>query len=239
MTTQSIQSITIYADGGGGKDSTTGAGCILKITESGIERFIKIVAYLGQATNNEAEISATLIGLAFINSLDNLQNIPIKVVSDSEYTLKSATIYIKNWLNNNWKTANREPVKNRGLWEIFLKLTKNFTFETEHVRGHTGHLFNEACDNASTWARNNGAEMLDTSDDNDGLFQDEFDEIFKDANASIANTYIKKVTIPKNPAGNDWTLIDLREFIILAREGNVKDAVDLLKRQVNSHVPPC
>jgi ribonuclease HI len=49
---------------------------------------------------------------------ENPDNI-IYIVSDSEYCVKSLTIWINDWLKNNWKTKIDEPVKNK---EIFINI---------------------------------------------------------------------------------------------------------------------
>ena len=73
--------------------------------------------------------------------------------------LKSATGYINGWQKNGWKTADKKPVKNQGLWRSYLQLSAGIRVTPQHVRGHTGHEENEACDQACTWARMNGAEL--------------------------------------------------------------------------------
>jgi hypothetical protein len=120
-------------------------------------------------------------------------------VSDSEYTLKSATSYIQNWMKNGWKTADRKPVKNQGLWKIYLELAKGLKIVSKHVRGHSGHLFNEACDHASTWSRLNGKNQLDNSS--------------------------QFVRIPKNPVGEDWFFVNLKNFLTYAREEKINQAI--------------
>ncbi|MDR2337286.1 MAG: ribonuclease HI [Deltaproteobacteria bacterium] len=222
--------ITIYADGGGAGSKTAGSGCVIQINDEQVS-LIKLVGFLGKATNNEAEITAVLMGLAYIRYLNQElirrtvweKQIPlfeegsqretltegsiyeVRVVSDSEYTLKSATCYISTWLKNGWKTAAKEPVKNQGLWKIYLKLAYKLNITAEHVKGHSGHLFNEACDQASTWSRLNGKTDKST----------------------------QFVKIPNNPIGEDWILIDLENFLGYAREGQIKQAVQQLESLVS------
>ena len=114
-----------------------------------------LAVYLGAATNNEAEIAASLLGFSALRALHG-DSTPVSVhwVSDSEYVLKSATAYIRNWQRNGWQTADKKPVKNQGLWRAYLALTHSFKIKAEHVKGHSGHPENEACDQASLWARN-------------------------------------------------------------------------------------
>lgn len=142
-----MNKLFLFTDGGGDKESTAGAACILRTNT--VEK--RIIAILGGATNNEAEITAMLVGLAATSDFDS----GIRWLSDSEYALKSASSYIKNWQKNGWKTASKQPVKNLGLWKCYLELSKNLNIEFEHVKGHSGHTENEFCDSASTWARMN------------------------------------------------------------------------------------
>lgn len=41
----------------------------------------------------------------------------IKIVSDSEYSIKACSIWLSAWKNNNWKTAKGEDVKNKEIIE--------------------------------------------------------------------------------------------------------------------------
>lgn len=71
-------------------------------------------------TNNQCELAA--VDVAFKIILKYYKNIivskiPINIVSDSEYTIKSCTLWIKKWKENDWKTSNGGDVKNRELIE--------------------------------------------------------------------------------------------------------------------------
>jgi ribonuclease HI len=41
----------------------------------------------------------------------------IKIVSDSEYSIKSCSVWLNKWKTNNWRTSEGEPVKNKELIE--------------------------------------------------------------------------------------------------------------------------
>ena len=41
----------------------------------------------------------------------------IKIVSDSEYSIKSCSVWLSAWKKNNWKTAKGEDVKNKEIIE--------------------------------------------------------------------------------------------------------------------------
>lgn len=153
----------LYSDGGA-QLNVRGAGAAVVVDVKTNDRF-GAVAFLGACTNNEAEIAGALLGFSLLLHISQLQGeagAQIGWTSDSEYVLKSATQYIRNWQRNGWKTADKKSVKNQGLWKAFLLLSEPFSIVPQHVRGHTGHLENEACDSISSWAQEYGASMLET-----------------------------------------------------------------------------
>lgn len=145
----------LFSDGGASSRQLAAAACIIEEkVGSEIKRY-QVGVFLGDATNNEAEIFGGLIGFLLFGRLaESAKN--LHWISDSEYVLKSATSYITNWQKNGWRTADKKPVKNQGLWRAFLHFSKNISFTPEHVRGHTGHPENEACDEAVQMVKNWG-----------------------------------------------------------------------------------
>ena len=58
------------------------------------------------------------------------------IVSDSQYCIKGATVWVHGWKKNGWKTADKKPVKNQSLWEAIDALTKICAARFEWVKGH-------------------------------------------------------------------------------------------------------
>jgi len=89
-------------------------------------------------TNQRSELYAIYKAIKKIT--ENLQFDTISVYSDSEYSIKSLTVWIKNWKKNDWKTANNKDVLNQDLIKkidkIMQKYPKQISFT--HVRSHTG-----------------------------------------------------------------------------------------------------
>lgn len=181
---------TVYTDGGGATDTTAASAAI--VCDSKGNEIGKFVGFLGGGTNNEAEITAGLIAFSFLRTLDDVNNISVHWVCDSEYVLKSATAYIFNWQRNGWKTAARKPVKNIGLWKTYLELSRGLKITPEHVRGHTGHEENEKCDSAATWLRENG-------------------EAFDYSTAEL-------IRVTGKYGSSGWRALDLRSFIQSQRQ---------------------
>ena len=93
------------------------------------------------STNNEMEMTAVI---------ESLKSLPSKakvtITTDSQYVIKGATEWMKNWIKNGWKTAAKKPVKNRLLWEEINSLVNKHSVKWEWIRGHTGHPENERAD---------------------------------------------------------------------------------------------
>ena len=93
-------------------------------------------------TNNKMEL------VAAIEALRNSPEKPktIKIITDSQYTMKGITEWIKNWKKNGWRTSKGEPVKNVELWQQLDELMRTRNVTWSWVRGHRGHAGNEKAD---------------------------------------------------------------------------------------------
>lgn len=86
------------------------------------------------------------------------------IYSDSEYSIKSLTIWIKTWKKNGWKTANKKPVLNIDLIQKIDELIANCNGKIlfTHVRAHTGLQddVSKGNDVADTLAKNGASKMM-------------------------------------------------------------------------------
>tara|TARA_Y100001970_G_scaffold174786_1_gene213283 strand:+ start:232 stop:672 length:441 start_codon:yes stop_codon:yes gene_type:complete len=130
--------VHIYTDGAcRGNPGPGGWGAILKYNNLQKE----INGFANNTTNNIMELTAVIKSLESLN-----RNCKIKITTDSTYVKNGITNWINNWKNNNWKTANKKPVKNKDLWLKLDALVSNHIIEWHWVRGHTGHPDNERAD---------------------------------------------------------------------------------------------
>lgn len=133
-----MKKVEIFCDGAcSGNPGPGGYGVIVRC--NGDEKvfsdgFVK-------TTNNQMEMMAAIVGLESLTERSQ-----VTVVTDSEYLVKGMTIWILGWLKRDWKNANRQPVKNRALWEKLLKLAQTHEVKWQWVRGHAGHPENERAD---------------------------------------------------------------------------------------------
>lgn len=99
-------------------------------------------------TNNIMEITAVLEAIKLLK-----EECDVEVYSDSAYVVNAFNQgWIYNWQKNNWKTAGKDPVKNRELWEELYSLTKKHKVTFIKVKGHSDNEFNNRCDFLATSA---------------------------------------------------------------------------------------
>ncbi len=143
-----MKKVTIYTDGAcSGNPGPGGWGAILMYGDNKKEIF----GAKKDTTNNIMEITAVLEALKMLK-----EECEVKIFSDSAYVVNAFNQeWIYNWQKNNWKTANKEPVKNRELWEELYSLTKKHKVEFIKVKGHSDNEYNNRCDLLATSAIKN------------------------------------------------------------------------------------
>lgn len=92
-------------------------------------------------TNNRMELTAAIKGLEALTR-------PCEVIltTDSQYVRQGITNWIDGWKKKGWKTASKQPVKNKDLWQKLDEMNHTHTIEWRWVKGHAGHDENERAD---------------------------------------------------------------------------------------------
>ena len=99
-------------------------------------------------TNNRMELMAVISALTAARKHKN-----IEIHTDSQYVKNGMQSWMKNWKKNNWRTADKKPVKNQDLWMKLDELSQSIELHWVWVRGHNGEEYNERCDElARTYA---------------------------------------------------------------------------------------
>jgi ribonuclease HI len=103
--------------------------------------------FTNKPTNQRAELYAIYKAIKTINEYN--KDINIKIYSDSEYSIKSMTIWIKNWKKNNWISSTGKPVMNQDIIKNIdeLIINHNGKIKFKHVRAHTGKTDYESVHN--------------------------------------------------------------------------------------------
>ena len=92
-------------------------------------------------TNNQMELTAVIRALTAAHKHNE-----IEIHTDSQYVKNGMEKWIVKWKKNNWKTADKRPVKNQELWKKLDELASNIKIHWVWVRGHNGEEFNERVD---------------------------------------------------------------------------------------------
>jgi len=92
-------------------------------------------------TNNRMELMAAIMALEVLK-----RPCQIDLTTDSQYLRQGITQWIHNWVKNNWRTANKKPVKNQDLWQRLHAATQQHKINWHWVKGHAGHRENEIAD---------------------------------------------------------------------------------------------
>lgn len=135
MTTEFID---IWTDGAcKGNPGKGGWGVLLRYGKHEKELFG------GQAdtTNNRMEMMAVIEALKALK-----RPCKVRLHIDSQYVKKGLTEWMPGWLAKNWKTANKQPVKNQDLWQELNTLTQRHEITWIWVKGHAGDPGNERAD---------------------------------------------------------------------------------------------
>ncbi|HEX8888469.1 MAG TPA: RNase H family protein [Pyrinomonadaceae bacterium] len=126
-----LKEVTIFCDGsslGNGQAATRAAGVAL-LGYRGIWRGVG--EFLGQATNQQAEIAAASLGLEALR-----EPCRVRVVTDSRYVVETMSGRFRRKSNLEW-------------WERLDKAAHPHKISWEWAKGHAGHIIQEAADYAA------------------------------------------------------------------------------------------
>jgi ribonuclease HI len=141
-----VKQVTIVCDGsslGNGRGNTRAAA----VAVLGFKGYWRAVGeYLGNATNQQAEIAAAALGL------ENLkERCRVKVLSDSRYVVETMTGNFRKKTNHEW-------------WAKLDRAASKHEIEWQWIKGHAGHEIQEVADKAARKIAAAGevdADMLD------------------------------------------------------------------------------
>ena len=128
--------IKIYTDGSCLENPGNGGWAAIIIDDG---KKTEIKGSKKNTTNNQMELLAPIKALKKISTGSKVQ-----IFTDSKYVKSGITEWIHNWKKNGWKTAGKQPVKNKELWEELDLLNNEFEISWNWVKAHsTDELNNE------------------------------------------------------------------------------------------------
>lgn len=92
-------------------------------------------------TNNRMEMTAAIRGLEALKLPST-----VTIHTDSRYLMDGATLWMKRWKLNGWRTADKKAVKNNDLWRALDAAGARHHLTWKWVAGHSGHPENERAD---------------------------------------------------------------------------------------------
>ena len=98
-------------------------------------------------TNNRMELMAAIQGLEALNRPSQ-----VELTTDSEYVRQGITQWVAGWKRRGWRKANKQPVLNQDLWQRLDAANTRHEVQWHWVKGHSGHVENEAVDQAANVA---------------------------------------------------------------------------------------
>ena len=101
-------------------------------------------------TNNRMELLAPATALALLEGL--LGRCQVNMYTDSQYLRQGITEWIEAWVRRDWRTSEKQPVKNQDLWRLLHRLTQAHDVSWQWLKGHAGHPLNERADRLATEA---------------------------------------------------------------------------------------
>ena len=126
-----MKSVTIVCDGsslGNGRGETRAAA----VAVLGFKGYWKAFGeYLGNATNQQAEIAAACIGLRNLK-----EPCKVKLLSDSRYVVETMTGNFRKKTNHEW-------------WSKLEIAASKHTIDWQWIKGHAGHEVQEIADKAA------------------------------------------------------------------------------------------
>jgi ribonuclease HI len=148
--------VTIFCDGsslGNGRGATRAAAVAL-LGFRGIWK--SVGTYLGNATNQQAEIAAAALGLEALR-----EPCRVHLFTDSRYVVETMSGRFRRKTNHDW-------------WQRLDKAASPHEVHWEWTRGHAGHLIQEAVDRAAKRIATLGRvdeEVLRDAEDTVGTFE--------------------------------------------------------------------
>lgn len=140
--------VRIFTDGACSENPGPGGWAAVFNTD----RECKILkGYEVSTTNNRMELMAVVRSMEKIYKNGTRKNI-YEIFSDSAYVVNSINNgWIEVWKNNGWKTTRKEDIKNKDLWDRYLKAKESLNklgiiLNITKIKGHSGNTFNEYVD---------------------------------------------------------------------------------------------
>lgn len=104
-----------------------------------------------QATNQTMELTAALMALRWFADRGVVE--PVRLFSDSKYTVDGSNVWRHGWKRKGWKRGQTATVANLELWQALDEVLTLVPITLEWCKGHAGIVGNERADELSEIGR--------------------------------------------------------------------------------------
>ena len=133
-----MKQVIIYTDGAcRGNPGPGGWGAVLRYGKHEKRIFDGEL----NTTNNRMELTAAIRALESLND-----RCEVALYTDSQYVRRGVLEWMENWKRRGWKTASKQPVKNKDLWQALDVAMSKHRVNWHWVKGHAGDPGNELAD---------------------------------------------------------------------------------------------
>lgn len=150
-----IRELNFYTDGAYSSKSEMGGWACVCVEDGNV-----IDSQSGNepyTTNNRMELMGFLCALELANDVAS-RNVKVTINVDSAYIANcfKDKWYVR-WMQNGWRTADRQEVKNQDLWKriisLYIKISNKLSLEVVKVKGHHNDQWNSYADLLAVKAR--------------------------------------------------------------------------------------
>lgn len=134
-----MKKVEIYTDGACSNNPGKGGWAAILIY-NGHEKVIS--GGEPNTTNNRMELKSIIEALKILK-----EKCEVTVYSDSAYAINPfLNNWINGWIKNNWKSSDKNEIKNIDLWKLLLEQVNSHVVSFVKVKGHSDNEFNNRCD---------------------------------------------------------------------------------------------
>ncbi len=138
-----ISPLTLYTDGASRGNPGPGGWGVIIIGESEV---VELAGAKDPATNNQMELQGVIEGLGYIHK--SFPDAAVELHADSRYVLNGIEKWLDGWVKKGWVTMAKKSVENKAQWMKLMELRDHFGkhLKLTKVDGHSGHIYNDRCD---------------------------------------------------------------------------------------------
>ena len=142
--------IEIYTDGSATTKDKPGGWAWVLVVDG--EKHSEGSGYLSHATNNDAELEAAIQGLIALKGFIDTPCSPEEFIKAQPLikTLVSDSEIVLGWITGAYRFRQLDKIDKFKELQLLVKLLE---VKTRWIEGHTGHIYNERCDQLAKEAR--------------------------------------------------------------------------------------